>query len=190
MFTLKNRFAYDQQNDLEDSANIKFALTSLGYHDDTEEGLSPYPTEKLIHSVKSFQKDNDLKVDGVINPDGPSHNKIKQKLKENNAETSLTIFQKRRQDMMEADTHGADKYFHCLANYEATSLGNGGWIDAYALSAAREAYGILIKKDPLDDVKEDLKANKHGRESARSGKYKTAQEACAIFRPKGLDEKY
>ncbi|SOB59839.1 protein of unknown function [Pseudodesulfovibrio profundus] len=50
-------------------------------------------------------------------------------------------------DMREANTVGADKYFHCKANYEASKRGPGGKAAAWTLSEARELYGQL-KGDP------------------------------------------
>lgn len=41
MFRLKGVVARDSSTDIEDSGNIKMALTALGYYDDTETGLSP-----------------------------------------------------------------------------------------------------------------------------------------------------
>ena len=91
--------------------------------------------------------------------------------------------------MMEANTIGADKYFHCKANYEAAKKGWIGKATGFTLNVAREFYGTL-KGDGFKDMTEDMKANAHGYNAAKSDKYKSAEKACAIFRPKGLDEKY
>lgn len=190
MFKLNKGLEINQTNDEDDSANIKFALTSLGYYDDSDDGLSPYPTEKLFNSIKSFQKDNHLKVDGVIKPDGPTQKNIKDRLKESVEKAAdYYDFVKNWKDMRESDTIHADKYFHCKANFEATQRGWNGDQTAQSLSDMREIYG-QIKGDGLTDKTQDTIANAHGRQAARSGKYKTAEEACAIFRPKGLNEKY
>lgn len=191
MFTLKNGLAFDQANDLDDTSNIKLALTALGYHDDTDEGLSSYPTEKLFTSIKSFQKDNNLKVDGVIKADGPTQKTIRERLNESAEKAgAFTDFMKNYLDMRAADTIDADKYFHCKANYQASSRGWHGDETARNLSEKRESYGQSYKNENNIDRTQDLIANGHGRHAARSEKYQSAEEACAIFRPKGLDEKY
>ena len=38
---------------------------------------------------------------------------------------------------------GGDNFFHCKANYEAAKRGRWGEIVSKAISAGREAYGIL-----------------------------------------------
>lgn len=184
MFTLKGTVSRNSNTDLDDSATIKMAMTSLGYYDDADNGFSAYGDDKLFKSIKSYQKDKDLKVDGVIKADGPTQEKIKQDLNEDkSAGNAFGDFWRNYMNMREANTKKSDKYFHCMANYEATQRGWLGEEMAETISDLRE-----IRKS--DDYKEDKKANKYGRETAKSGKFKTAREACAIFRPEGLDEKY
>ncbi|MCC6598473.1 MAG: peptidoglycan-binding protein [Alphaproteobacteria bacterium] len=191
MFTLKGPIASNASTDLEDSAMIKMALTSLRYYDDTETGLSPYGDRQLFQAVKSFQKDNGLKVDGVINPDGPTQKEIKKKLWDTpQVAGAFKDFVKNYNDMREDRTRDGDKYFHCKANYEATQRGWAGKIIAQKLSNAREVYGQYIKGDPESDKKADQKANVYGRDAALSGQYHSAREACAIYRVKGINEKY
>ena len=197
MFELKKTVARNTQTDVEDTANVKFALTGLGYYDDTETGLSPYGDNQLFQSVQAFQDDNDLKKDGVIKPKGPTHTKIKEKLREDpKAGNALADFVKNRKEMIRANTKNADKYFHCKANYEATQRGWDGFAAANILSDLREtifAPKEILKiglANTIKDAAEDQKANRYGRAAARSGKYKSAKEACAIHRPDGLDEKY
>jgi hypothetical protein len=190
MFELKDRVAADSATDLDDSATIKFALTALGDYDDTETGLSPYTDNQLFHSIQSFQQKNDLKVDGIINKDGPTQAKIKEKLaRDEKAGNVFNDFIQNRRDMMETGFIGGDKYFHCKANYQAAKRGWLGKAAGLVLNAGREAYG-LAKGDGIKDMHEDMQANAYGYRAAVSGKYETAEEACAIFRPKGLDDKY
>ncbi|MCB1650752.1 MAG: hypothetical protein KDI46_01735 [Alphaproteobacteria bacterium] len=191
MFTLNKVIARDSATDLDDIAKIKRAMKGLGYYDDSDTGYSPYPDKRLFHSIQAFQKDNDLKTDGVIKPEGPTHETIKKELaKQSKSGNVFSDFIRNRKDMIEADTIDADKYFHCKANYEAAERGQVSSFIADALSMGREIYGQVIKNDPLTDMVEDQKANRYGRKAARSGKYKSASEACATFRPKALDEKY
>jgi len=66
------------------------------------------------------------------------------------------------QNMKEAWTKGADKYFHCQANCRAARLGATGRVVARSFSNAREYYGQL-KGDPKTDKQEDEAANRQGR---------------------------
>jgi len=191
MFTLKGRVAGNAPTDLEDSGTVKMALTSLGYYDDTKTGLSPYGDRQLFQAIQSFQKDNKLEVDGVIDADGPTQKTIKERLKASpQAAGAFKDFVKNWCDMREDRTIDNDKYFHCKANFEATRRGWVGKSTAEVLSDGREIYGQKIKKDPLSDQHADQKANRYGRETALSGKHQTAEEACAIYRVKGINEKY
>jgi hypothetical protein len=197
MFELKGKIARNVSVDPEDSANVKFALTSLGYYNDDKSGLSPYADDQLFTAVKSFQKENDLKVDGVLNVNGPTQAKIKDKLKENEkAGNAFGDFWKNYWDMREADTIGADNYFHCKANFEATQRGWDGSAGASFLSNMREAGDLLTDSFTSGiitsgkDVMKDQAVNLYGRNAARTGGFSSAREACAIYRPKGLNEKY
>lgn len=97
--------------------------------------------------------------------------------------------------MREADTIGADKYFHCKANSEASSLGQYGEDAAEALSDIRELFGQVVKGDPVIDSMDDQRANFAGRRAGR--KLRSSQpgenqhrKACAPFRPAALDRRY
>ncbi|MEM9469265.1 MAG: peptidoglycan-binding protein [Pseudomonadota bacterium] len=191
MFKIKSTIAENSQSDLDDQAIIKTAMTTLGYYDDSDTGLNPYADRKLFHSVKDFQKDNNLKVDGVIKPDGPTQKTIKDRIKATpQTFGAFKDFTKNYLDMRQANTIDADKYFHCKANYEATSRGWRGNEVAIGLSNNREKFGQLVKGDSKKDRQDDQKANKHGRDAAQSGNYSSAKAACEIFRPKGLNDKY
>lgn len=197
MFTLKKTIARNVSTDHDDVAAIKFGLTSFGYYDDRKTGLSSYSDDDLFTSIKSFQKDNNLEVDGIIKADGPTQAKIKQQLRDNTkAGGAFRDFWRNYQDMREADTIGADKYFHCKANYEAT---NRGWIGDYEAQFTSVMKELLwlpreITRNglmpALQDMEADNKANTYGRDAAKSGKYNSARDACAIYRPQGLDDKY
>jgi len=52
-------------------------------------------------------------------------------------------------NMRTANTIGADKYFHCLANCQATNLGTGGSVLAHVMSEGRELtdeYQVLVMR--------------------------------------------
>jgi len=191
MFSLKTTVAKNTQSDLEDQVLIKTAMTALGYYDDTETGLNPYADKKLFHSVKDFQKDNDLKVDGVIKPDGPTQKTIKERLKATPQSIgAFKDFSRNYIDLKKTNIKDADKYFHCKANYEATQRGWRGNEIAIGLSDDKERLDRLKADHTRKAEEADQKANRYGRKAAKSGKFKNAQEACAIFRPEALDEKY
>jgi hypothetical protein len=197
MFILNKVIARNSPVDLEDMAKTKFALTSLNYYDDTKAGMSPYGDDDVFNSIKSFQKDSNLRIDGVMKPEGPTHTAIKTKLdQDKTAGNVFTDFIKNYEDMRSANTIGADKYFHCKANYEASQRGWSGLAAANFMSNMREAGNMAVdtfKKGvgrTVRDVADDQKANKYGRDAARAGNFSSASEACSIFRPKGLNDKY
>lgn len=188
MFSMKSPISRSADVDLDDQANVKFALTALGLYDDSEDGLSPYSTERMFDSIKSYQKKKNLKVDGVINPDRETHNSLKKSLEDDEkAGSAFGDMWRNFNDMKKFRIDGADKYFHCKANYEASSR---GWMgEGVAMMGDFKEMKDQFD-DTLENVRGDLRANMHGRLSARSGKYKNAQEACARFRVEGITDEY
>jgi len=91
-------------------------------------------------------------------------------------------------DMREANTIGADKYFHAKANYEAASRGPGGEYFAEHFSNAREVWDRNVKGYPRSDSLADQAANAYGRSQA--GVAPNGQTAAGPYRPNGLDPKY
>ncbi len=91
--------------------------------------------------------------------------------------------------MVDANTIGADKYFHCKGNCEATQRGKVGEFAAEVLSDVRELYGQL-KGDPKSDEQADQKASAAGRAGAKASPKQDCNLICAPQRPRGLDEKY
>ncbi len=61
---------------------------------------------------------------------------------------AISDFVRNYGNMREANTIGADKYFHCNANCEATKRGPAGERTATVLSDVREAIDQSIKGDP------------------------------------------
>ena len=72
-------------------------------------------------------------------------------------------------DMRAANTIGADKYFHCKANCEATQRGWVGEKTACTISDTREAVDQYVKMDPASASQADQVANMAGRSGASSG---------------------
>jgi hypothetical protein len=91
-------------------------------------------------------------------------------------------------DMREANTIGADKYFHCLANCQAAEEGGNGEFTSRVISESREQIDEHIKRDPRSACDADRAANDHGRSGGRSGG--DCREVCSGFRPRGLHEGY
>jgi peptidoglycan hydrolase-like protein with peptidoglycan-binding domain len=188
MFNMIDQVSKNSSSHENDIANIRSALTVLGYYDDTSTGLNGYTDENIFTSIKSYQADRKLKVDGILKPEGETHETLKKDINNDSKKRStFSIYKRNREDMIKSNTIGADKYFHCKANYEAVEKGSS--ITGKALNYARETYGI-IKGDGLEDVKEDMEANNYGQKAAKDGNFKSAKEACAIYRSKNLDEKY
>src|SRR5690606_12031896 len=86
--------------------------------------------------------------------------------------------------MREANTIGADKYYHCKANCEAAQCGEAGEETATFLSALRELVDRFIKRDPAEASEADQQANRHGRENADTGE---CGDVCETFKPDTLD---
>lgn len=93
------------------------------------------------------------------------------------------------QNMREANTIGADKYFHCKANCEATRRGPSGENTARHISNLREWTDQKIKGDPTDASEADQEANHVGRKGAKNSQL-SCKQVCIQFRPKGLPTNY
>ena len=93
-------------------------------------------------------------------------------------------FIKNYTDMRKANTIGADKYFHCMANCQATNRGDGGWNAARLISETRELTDEYLKGDPPEACNADRRANKQGQKGG------DCKKTCAMFRPPYLDPKW
>lgn len=71
-FQLKKPIGEAFNMDLDDSLNTKKALVDLGHMEVPQHGLTEFPDRPMIDGVKSFQRDQNLQVDGVMKPDGPT----------------------------------------------------------------------------------------------------------------------
>jgi RHS repeat-associated protein len=98
--------------------------------------------------------------------------------------TATSIFWQNYRDMREANTIGADHYFHCMANCQASRCGGVGVLTAHVISDAREWFDLNVKRDPERAAYDDQVANRTG----RNGNSRWSCEAvCAGFRPNGLE---
>ncbi len=87
------------------------------------------------------------------------------------------------------NTIGADKYFHCKANCEATRRGKPGEVTACTISNTREWFDQNIKRDPVSASVADQIANVSGRSGANSSSL-SCELVCRPFRPNGLPTNY
>ena len=108
------------------------------------------------------------------------------------------IFSRNRRNMMNSNTIGADKFFHCLANCEAAELGSTGLCGADTISAIRELVDFpknifkegLSVNQSLVDAREDFSANNLGRNAPLQTNFKGCQSACSSLIPNGLPDIY
>jgi hypothetical protein len=98
-------------------------------------------------------------------------------------------FLRNYRDMRAANTIGADKYFHCKANCEATRRGPAGEAAACRISDSREYTDQALKGDPFSASLADQAANALGRSEALSSGA-SCRQVCAPFRPTGLPTQY
>lgn len=79
-FRLKGPIGLEYNMDLDDAFNTKKALRDLGHFRVPKFGLTPYPDEPMIDGIKSFQRRNGLREDGVMKPDGPTIKRLNETL--------------------------------------------------------------------------------------------------------------
>ncbi len=100
--------------------------------------------------------------------------------------------------MKKDNTIGADDYFHCKANFDATQRGKYGEKTAELLGNAKERVDYLKNRifknlSPFDayvDYLHDKDINLQGRQQAKNGLYVDSKEACKYHRVKGINDKY
>jgi len=85
--------------------------------------------------------------------------------------------------MVKANTHGADKYYHCMANCQAASRGANGAQTAELISDVREWVDGNMKGDPASACQADQRANRAGRNAGRNGQ--SCSQVCSGFGPSG-----
>ena len=98
-----------------------------------------------------------------------------------------TDFARNYSNMRTANTIGADKYFHCMANCQSTQRGPGGYGAAVGISEGREYFDQYIKGDSENACNADRTANAQGRSGAGGG---ACSQVCGSLRPNGLRSKW
>lgn len=58
--------------DPDDVMLVKRLLSESGHYEVPDFGMTTYPDTGMFEGIKSFQKENNLRIDGVIKPDGPT----------------------------------------------------------------------------------------------------------------------
>ena len=71
-FRLKSTIGRSYRVDPDDTRRTKKTLRELGYYETPSYGITPYPDERLFDAIRSYQRRNNLRNDGVIEPDGPT----------------------------------------------------------------------------------------------------------------------
>lgn len=64
----------------QDIVNTKTALNQLGYYPVPDRGIDDWTDDPMFDGIKAFQKDNGLKVDGLMRPGGPTEVAINARL--------------------------------------------------------------------------------------------------------------
>jgi hypothetical protein len=87
--------------------------------------------------------------------------------------------------MRDANTIGADKYFHCKANCEASQRGSEGKAAAKVISDVREYVDQNVKGDPKSASDADQVANEYGRAQGSTSN-QACSTLCGPLAPRGL----
>lgn len=61
----------------EDVLKTKDALSALGHYQEPEGGSTPWPDTPMFEGLKTFQKDQGLKPDGLMKPGGPTEKALR-----------------------------------------------------------------------------------------------------------------
>lgn len=80
-FKLKEPVGTNYRVNPGDITNTKQALNDLGYYKiPSHRGIDDWTDDAMFDGIRSFQKDNALKVDGFMRPEGPTEKTINQQL--------------------------------------------------------------------------------------------------------------
>ncbi len=104
-----------------------------------------------------------------------------------NAFRAVGDFYRNYENMRTVNTIGADKYFHCMANCQASQRGFGGLEAAQFISEVRELTDEYIKRDSPSACNADRAANRQGQGGNPN---QSCQQTCGPLRPNGLSPRY
>lgn len=80
MLKLKDWVGRNSEGNQEDVLPVKNNLKSLGYYKEPDYGMTEYPDEEMFNGISNFQKKYNLKVDGIMKPNGETENKLNEVL--------------------------------------------------------------------------------------------------------------
>ena len=105
---------------------------------------------------------------------------------------TVSIFWQNYQNMLSANTIGADKYFHCMANCQASRQGAVGRGMSVLISDAREVGDTIVNaiRRRANDSAADQAANIVGQCIGAQSPGTSCSSICAAFRPNGLDPRF
>ena len=195
---LNKKLSEGSNADSDDVKNVKEGLFRLGYYKpvsgvETSSSFSPYPNMQLFNGIEAFQRDNNLLVDRVMTPDGETEHSLLSQIVGTGKSFLSNYF-----DMREANTVGADKYFHSKANCESAQLGDVGELLSRSVSLGREVFDVpsnlLLKKmswrEVMDDWRNDDAANIYGRVLGESYKNADCSDLVKKYRPSVLKKEF
>lgn len=81
LFRLNGTVRPDASVDLDDTLRTKSALERLGYYERPDWGLTPWVDSRMMEGIRGFQRDHDLRIDGVIEPDGETARALDDRLR-------------------------------------------------------------------------------------------------------------
>lgn len=118
MINLQSLISPSTNVNVGDMLQIKSALQALGFELDKASKNSPLPDQSSFTALKNFQRSENLKIDGIAKPNGPTVLALNNKIsKSDSAIEAFKDFKHNYQKMRDANTMNADKYFHCKANF-------------------------------------------------------------------------
>lgn len=81
-YPFRLRAAVARSNDLDrvDVLKTKLVLGHLGHFQEPPYGVTEYPDEPMFSALEAFQRRENLEVDGLMRPDGPTERRINQRL--------------------------------------------------------------------------------------------------------------
>lgn len=182
-----------EPNNLDDINSVRSAMEKVGDY----KGVSPafyersFMDKPLEQSIKSYQKKNGLKVDGILNPKGETEksiNKTFHSLKEK-WDTAKGMYDNYR-EMKRLGWDKADDFFHCKANFEAARKSEESEKFAKFLGDKKEDVDYPINRffknlsvtEAKKDKEHDLEVNTYGLEQGRKERLypagRTAKQVC------------
>jgi len=75
-YRLKKPLGPTHDTDPEDIWATKQNLNLAGYYAVPKHGMTVYPDQQLFQAIRQFQRDNKLRVDGVMRPGGETERRI------------------------------------------------------------------------------------------------------------------